>query len=356
MAAGEALKVQMAGRAAPNAPAEWADFLDRSGPAAGDGAEVALGGDIVADLSHFGLIEVKGEEAGKFLGSMLTGDVRLVSETLGQFTSWCDGKGRIQATFWLFLRDGAYYLLLPEELLPGVIARLKMFLLRTKAAITDASGTLARIGLSGAGIAGTLGSALPEQRGGTAVVGDCTLIALGSEPRPRWLAVGSPQAMIALWEKLAAAARPAGAGAWALLDILAGIPHVATDTAGEFIPQMLDLEALGGLSYKKGCYPGQEVIARLHYRGQLKRKAFLAYADCPEVPAPGTRLYRPGFDESVGLVVSAAKDGREHGFAVLAVVVIEQKALCEIRLGNAEGPALVFADQDDELPASDAGC
>lgn len=356
MAAGEALKVQMAGRAAPNAPAEWADFLDRSGPAAGDGAEVALGGDIIADLSHFGLIEVKGEEAGKFLGSMLTGDVRLVSETLGQFTSWCDGKGRIQATFWLFLRDGAYYLLLPEELLPGVIARLKMFLLRTKAAITDASGTLARIGLSGAGIAGTLGSALPEQRGGTAVVGDCTLIALGSEPRPRWLAVGSPQAMIALWEKLAAAARPAGAGAWALLDILAGIPHVATDTAGEFIPQMLDLEALGGLSYKKGCYPGQEVIARLHYRGQLKRKAFLAYADCPEVPAPGTRLYRPGFDESVGLVVSAAKDGREHGFAVLAVVVIEQKALGEIRLGNAEGPALVFADQDDELPASDAGC
>lgn len=356
MAAGEALKVQMAGRAAPNAPAEWADFLDRSGPAAGDGAEVALGGDIIADLSHFGLIEVKGEEAGKFLGSMLTGDVRLVSETLGQFTSWCDGKGRIQATFWLFLRDGAYYLLLPEELLPGVIARLKMFLLRTKAAITDASGTLARIGLSGAGIAETLGSALPEQRGGTAVVGDCTLIALGSEPRPRWLAVGSPQAMIALWEKLAAAARPAGAGAWALLDILAGIPHVATDTAGEFIPQMLDLEALGGLSYKKGCYPGQEVIARLHYRGQLKRKAFLAYADCPEVPAPGTRLYRPGFDESVGLVVSAAKDGREHGFAVLAVVVIEQKALGEIRLGNAEGPALVFADQDDELPASDAGC
>ncbi|WP_367025733.1 folate-binding protein [Methylococcus sp. ANG] len=356
MAAGEALKVQMAGRAATNAPAEWLEFLDRSGPAAGDGAEVALGGDIIADLSHFGLIEVKGEEAGKFLGSMLTGDVRLVSETLGQFTSWCDGKGRIQATFWLFLRDGAYYLLLPEELLPGVIARLKMFLLRTKATITDASGTLARIGLSGAGIAETLGSALPEQRGGIALVGDCTLIALGSEPRPRWLAVGSSQAMIALWEKLAAAARPAGAGAWALLDILAGIPHVATDTAGEFIPQMLDLEALGGLSYKKGCYPGQEVIARLHYRGQLKRKAFLAYADCPEVPAPGTRLCRPGFDESVGLVVSAAKDGREHGFAVLAVVVIEQKALGEIRLGSAEGPALVFADQDDELPASDAGC
>jgi hypothetical protein len=356
MAAGEALKVQMAGHAAPNVPAEWAEFLDRSGSARGDGVEAALGGDLIADLSHFGLIEVKGEEAGKFLGSMLTGDVRLVSETLGQFTSWCDGKGRIQATFWLFLRDGAYYLLLPEELLPGVIARLKMFLLRTKAAITDASGTLARIGLSGAGIAETLGSALPEQRGGTAVAGDCTLIALGSEPRPRWLAVGTPPAVSALWEKLAAAARPAGAGAWALLDILAGIPYVATGTAGEFIPQMLDLEALGGLSYKKGCYPGQEVIARLHYRGQLKRKAFLAYADCPEVPAPGTRLYRPGFDESVGLVVSAAKDGREHRIALLAVAVIEQKALGDIHLGNAEGPLLVFADQDDEAPASDAGC
>lgn len=356
MAAGEALKVQMAGSAAPNAPAEWADFLDRFVPAAGDGAELALGGNLVADLSHFGLIEVKGEEAGKFLGSMLTGDVRLVSETLGQFTSWCDGKGRIQATFWLFLRDGAYYLLLPEELLPGVIARLRMFLLRTKAAIADASGTLARIGLSGAGIPETLGLALPEQRGGTAVVGDCTLIALGSEPRSRWLAVGSPRAVIALWEKLAAAARPAGTGAWALLDILAGIPHVVADTAGEFIPQMLDLEVLGGLSYKKGCYPGQEVIARLHYRGQLKRKVFLAYADCSEIPVPGTRLYRPGFDESVGLVVSAAKDGREHRIALLVVAVIDQKALGDIHFGNAEGPLLVFADQDGEPPASDAGC
>ena len=356
MAAGESLKAQMGGSAAPNVPAEWAEFLDRSGPAAGEGAEVALGGDLIADLSHFGLIEVKGEEASKFLGSMLTGDVRLVSETLGQFTSWCDGKGRIQATFWLFLRDGAYYLLLPAAILPGVIARMKMFLLRSKASITDASGTLARIGLSGVRIEETLGSVLPEQRGGIAVVDGCTLIALGGEPRPRWLAVGSPPAVIALWEKLAAAARPAGAGAWALLDILAGIPHVAIETAGEFIPQMLDLEALGGLSYKKGCYPGQEVIARLHYRGQLKRKVFLAYSDAPDVPAPGTRLYRPGFEESVGLVIAAAKDGRERAVALLAVVVIEQKALGGIHLGDAEGPLLIFADQDDELPVSDAGC
>ncbi|MDF9391089.1 MULTISPECIES: YgfZ/GcvT domain-containing protein [Methylococcus] len=356
MAAGEALKVQMPGCAALNAPAEWVDFLDRCGPAVGDGAELALGSDIIVDLSHFGLIEVKGEEAGKFLGSMLTGDVRLVSETLGQFTSWCDGKGRIQATFWLFLRDGAYYLLVPEELLASVVTRLKMFLLRTKATITDASDKLARLGLSGAGITHMLGSALPESRGGTASVGDCTLVALGGEPRPRWLAVGAPSAMIALWSKLAPAARPAGAGAWSLLDILAGIPYIAAATAGEFIPQMLDLEALGGLSYKKGCYPGQEVIARLHYRGQLKRKVFLAHVDCTEVPASGTRLYRPGFDESVGLVVSAAKDGREHSVTMLAVAVIEQKALGDIRLGNPSGPLLVFADQDDELLPSDAGC
>ncbi|QXP89701.1 CAF17-like 4Fe-4S cluster assembly/insertion protein YgfZ [Methylococcus capsulatus] len=356
MAAGEALKGQMPGCAAVNAPAEWMDFLDRRGASGGEGAELALGGDLIADLSHFGLIEVKGEEAGKFLGSMLTGDVRLVSETLGQFTSWCDGKGRIQATFWLFKRGGAYYLLLPEALLPGVITRLKMFLLRTKATITNASGTLARIGLSGAGIADTLGSALPEPRGGTMSVGDCTLLALGGEPRPRWLAVGTSPAVSALWNKAAPSARPAGAGAWALLDILAGIPYVTTETAGEFIPQMLDLEALGGLSYKKGCYPGQEVIARLHYRGQLKRKVFLAHADCPEVPAPGTRLHRPGFDESVGLVVSAAKDGREYPVTMLAVVVLERKAQGDIRLGSADGPLLVFADQDDDPPHSDAGC
>lgn len=353
MAAGEALKLQMAGSAAPTVPAEWLDFLARSGPV---GAECEPTADLMADLSHFGLIEVRGEEAGKFLGSLLTGDVRLVSPTLGQFTSWCDGKGRIQATFWLFMRDGAYYLLLPEELLPGVIARLKMFLLRTKASIADAGAALVRIGLSGAGIADALGLALPVQRGETATLGDCTLVALGDGPQTRWLAVGSAEAVSVLWEKLKAAAVPASAGTWALLDILAGIPQVAPETAGEFIPQMLDLEALGGLSYKKGCYPGQEVIARLHYRGQLKRKAYLAHASAPEIPAPGTKLYRPGFEESVGLVVSAARNGGEHAIALLAVVVIEQKLLGDIRLGHPAGAVLAFADQEELAPNSDAGC
>ncbi|MDD2768337.1 MAG: folate-binding protein [Methylococcus sp.] len=353
MAAGEALKVQMAGSSAPIAPAEWLDFLAQSGPV---GAECEPTADLMADLSHFGLIEVRGEEAGKFLGSLLTGDVRLVSPVQGQFTSWCDGKGRIQATFWLFMSDGAYYLLLPQELLPGVIARLKMFLLRTKASIVDASAVLARIGLSGAGIAEALGSALPVLRGETAALGDCTLVALGDGPQPRWLAVGSAEAISALWEKLKAAAVPASSGTWALLDILAGIPQVAPETAGEFIPQMLDLEALGGLSYKKGCYPGQEVIARLHYRGQLKRKAYLAHASALEIPAPGTKLYRPGFEESVGLVVSAAWNGGAHAIALLAVVVIEQKLLGDIRLGHPAGPVLAFADQEEPAPNSDAGC
>jgi folate-binding protein YgfZ len=144
---------------------------------------------------------------------------------------------------------------------------------------------------------------------------------------------------------------PVAGAVWSLLDILSGIPLLGPATIGEFVPQMLNLEALGGLSFTKGCYPGQEVVARLHYRGQLKRRLYLAHIVTDEVPPAGAKLYGPGTAESVGMVVSAARSGPGM-VAVLAVVVIEQKALGGIRLGDAQGPVLEFSESDAELEAS----
>lgn len=333
-------------------PGAWQTLL--AGSVSGDAEadrRAASSGAVMADLSHFGLIAVAGPEAGKFLGSLFTGDVRMVTAERGQFTSWCDGKGRMLATFWLFLRDDIYYLLLPLQLLPTTVSRLRQFLLRTKASISDASELLARIGLSGAGLAAQLGvdGELAAEIGTTLQLGECTLVAIGSAPQPRWLAIGPAEALGALWRQLLAVVRPVGSDTWGLLDILAGIAWLTPETSGEFIPQMVNLEALGGLSFTKGCYPGQEVVARLQYRGQLKRRVYVATVAADEVPLPGSKLYGPGTSESVGMVLSAAPAAAGR-VALLAVVVIERQESGTIHLHDLAGPTLVFAAAGGSLP------
>jgi folate-binding protein YgfZ len=345
-------------RPAEEASAAWRAVLERSG-ARFDASGVvdfgraelererALSGDVVAELSHFGLIEARGEDAQKFLASLFTGDVRLVSPERGQFTTWCDAKGRARASFWVFMYQGAYYLLLPQPLVQSALAGLKQYLLRVKVTLRDASDSFLRLGLSGPSVkvrlSALLGTPPPSQVGAAQIFDGCTLIAITGHPHPRWLAMGSVDAIADLWQKLSPEVLPVGREAWSLLDILAGIPLLVPETAGEFIPQMLNIEALGGLCFTKGCYPGQEVIARLHYRGQLKRRLYLAFADSQRVPSPGTALHRDGAAESAGAVVSAAwhPDGR---VALLAVVKNEDQALGAVRLENAQGPILSFVE------------
>jgi len=367
MATGEAMTVQRLEKASfppvgcaagEGLPAIWRTVLEQSGARFDDSRVIdfghveaerrqALSTDVIADLSHYGLIEVKGEDAQKFLASLFTGDVRLVSAEKGLFTAWCDAKGRAQATFWLFVHDGAFYLLLPKGLVKSVLTGLKLYLLRVKATLTDASNNLVRVGLSGPGmesrLAALFGAPPPGQAGDARSYGACTLMAITGQPHPRWLLVGSASAVAEIWQSLLSSVSPVGRDAWSLLDILAGIPLLVPETAGEFIPQMLNIEALGGLCFTKGCYPGQEVIARLHYRGQLKRRLYPAYVASDSVPPPGTALHIEGAAESVGTVVSAAR--RPDGtVALLGVVKIEEKTQGEVRLANAQGPGLRFVE------------
>jgi folate-binding protein YgfZ len=344
--------------AAEHLPGEWRAVLERSGArfdpagitdfgqADAEGRE-ALSADVMADLSHCGLIEARGEDARKFLASLFTGDLRLMSPERGLFTAWCDARGRAQATFWLFMHGDAYYLLLPRDIVEPVLAGLKRYLLRVKANLRDASGSLLRLGLSGPGmesrLAAFLGAPPPGQVGETRTFGGCTLMAIAGHPFPRWLAVGHAEAVIRLWVSLIPAILPVGRNAWTLLDVLAGIPLLVSETAGEFIPQMLNMEALGGLCFTKGCYPGQEVIARLHYRGQLKRRLYLAYVDSEQIPPPGARLYIDAVEESAGTVVSAARHPGGEA-ALLCVVKTEEKTQGEVRLRDAQGPELRFVE------------
>jgi folate-binding protein YgfZ len=309
--------------------------------------------DLVEELHSFGLIEVSGPDARTFLANLFTGDVRLISPELSQFTSWCDGKGRIMTTLWLFMRGDSFYVLLPKSLLPATLARMRQFLLRSKATITDASEELAIVGLSGPQIAklaqSALGGELPATRGATRSLGECTIMALTDAPQPRWLLVGPSDEVAAIRARLPVEAPSAEPSVWSLLDILSGLPWLEAATSTEFVPQMLNLEALGGLCFTKGCYPGQEVVARLHYRGQLKRRLYLAYLDAGELPAPGSRLAGPATSESVGMVLASAKADAGR-IALLAVIAIEHKEQGDIHLLDLTGPKLAFDEPFAAMP------
>lgn len=303
---------------------EWRQFLCEQGARFDGGRVIDFGdpvleraqvfhGNIIADLSHYGLIEVTGKDAETFLAAQFTSDVRQVSESTSQLSAWCTAKGRVLAVFRIFQRAGAYYLLLPGELLEVILRRLRMYILRSDVRLADASSTLVRIGLSGPALPGSLTIVISDQ---------------GAAKK--------------LWLDRQENAIPTGAGPWTLLEIMAGIPSVHPKTAEAFLPQMLNLEALGGVCFSKGCYPGQEIIARLQYRGQLKRRMYLGLADTARIPEPGDEVVSSDSEETqnVGTVVAAERHP-QGGAALLAVLEIgaAQGKLCLYEPG---GPALIL--------------
>lgn len=331
---------------------QWQRFLsstgarfDEAGAASFGSAEDAgrsvLERDVLVDLSHRGLIAVQGPDAAGFLQNLLTSDVAAVSERRSQLSAWCTPKGRVLAVLRVIYRDDTFYLELPRDLLESTLSRLRLYILRAKVRLEDASDDLVRIGLSGPNAPDALHRALgacPEGADDATQCGSLTLVRLPG-PCPRVQALGPADAVQSLWQTLANNARPAGLEAWSLLDILAGVPAVTANTTDAFLPQMLNLQALGGVSFTKGCYPGQEVVARTHHLGRLKRRLYLARIETGAPPEPGAPVHAPGGEGAIGAVVNAQRDG--NGTVVLlAVAQISAAEAAELHVGDASGPLL----------------
>lgn len=294
-------------------------------------------------LSALGVIEVKGEDASKFLQNLVTSDVRLLHSGQGQFSSWCDGKGRVQATFWLIPLQDILYLVLPESMVSGLLSRLRMLVLRSRVSLRNASEDLTLLGVMGVPTV-NCDSAMndfPEQTAEVKLIHGCAVMAIPGVGQNRFLVLGAPSRIELLTGSLLASLPDRPISAWFLGNIRAGIPNILEVTSGEFIPQMLSLESLGALSFTKGCYPGQEVVARLQYRGQLKRKLFQAIVEASKPPAPGTRLFSPHTDESVGQVL-AAEPLDTRRMLLQAVVVMDRMLTTSIHLETGTGPVLQF--------------
>ena len=330
---------------------EWQAFLENAGATILDGhvahfgnpsleTQIATTGEVIADLSQRALIAVRGADAEKYLQGQLTNDIQTITESRSHLSAHCSPKGRALACFRVFRLKDAIYLALPESLLEPGLERLRKFVLMSKVTL-EVESNLAQIGYSGAkGIRHLrdIISPIPEEVNGVTHPDEVTVIRVPG-PHPRFELIGTVAVLKILWTKLDVHAAPVGSGPWTLLDILAGVPDLRPETADAFIPQMINLDLLDGISFSKGCYTGQEIVARTHYLGKLKRRMYLLRCSVTEPPPPATAIYSTAHrhDESVGGVV-VAQAAPEGGTALLAVLQSEATAHGELRLGRVDGP------------------
>jgi folate-binding protein YgfZ len=289
----------------------------------------------VAPLTHTGLIRAQGADAAKFLHGQLTNDFSLLGLSEARLAGFCNAKGRLQASFIGFKRSHTDILLLcSADLLATTLKRLSMFVLRAQVKLVDASADFVVYGLAGAAVADatqTLGDHQAKVWG-KADVDDISIIHL-------YPAEGVPRA---LWVAPLGTPAPAGAALtseqWAWGEVRSGIATVTQPVFEAFVPQMLNFESVGGVNFKKGCYPGQEVVARSQFRGTLKRRAYLAHADVPL--KAGDELFAPDdASQPCGLVVQAAA-APNAGFDAIVSMQISAYEAGGVRALGADGPLL----------------
>ncbi|MDW5444391.1 folate-binding protein [Polaromonas sp. SM01] len=290
----------------------------------------------VAELSHLGVIRVAGEEAAKFLQGQLTQDVVLLGLSEARLAAFCNAKGRMQASFIVFKRSHEEILLVcSRDILPATLKRLSMFVLRAKAKLSDATADYALFGLTGNAIESIAGGAHPPWVKADFDAASLVFLYPGAgQPRALWCAPsGTP-----------APAEPALAlDHWHWLGVQAGIAMITQPIFEAFVPQMLNYESVGGVSFKKGCYPGQEIVARSQFRGTLKRRAYLARTQGQ--PTVGQEVFHAGDAEQPCGLVAACAPHPAGGFDVIVSMQTAAAADTEdghLTLGSASGPALAL--------------
>ena len=252
----------------------------------------------IAPLPHLGVIRVDGADAASFLQGQLTQDFVLLQDNQARLAAYLSPKGRMLASF-IGLRRSSTELLLvcSRDLLPATLKRLSMFVLRAKARLTDASADFQCWGLAGDALLSIAGSALPAWS--KAEFGSASVVHLyPAESQPRALLVAPADAPAPTGPALAP-------GLWDWSEVRSGVATLTAPVVDAFVPQMLNYESIGGVNFKKGCYPGQEVVARSQFRGTLKRRTYLAHA--PSALAVGAEVFAPeDAEQPVGTVVQAA--------------------------------------------------
>lgn len=331
----------------------WQDFLANQHAILADGLVQRFGdasdelaatqnATVLCDLSQFGTLKVSGEDAQNFLQNLLSNDIKNVTPAHAQLSSFNTAKGRMLATFLIWQTGGDYFLHMPRSLCAAMLKKLSMYVLRAKVKISDASDDLICLGVAGNeanALIEACFAAMPE--GPMAVVQNIHGIAIRFNGNCFQLIITQQHAPV-LWQCLREGARAVGSPCWEWLLIRAGIPVILPATLEQFVPQMANLDLIGGVNFKKGCYPGQEIVARMQYLGKLKQRMYLAHVGGNTAPQPGDNLYSVDMaGQHSGMVVNAAP-APGGGYDLLAVVQISSRESQTVHLGSLQGAKLEF--------------
>lgn len=290
---------------------------------------------LAAELQHLGLLSCTGDDARTFLQAQLTNGIEDIAAGEARRAGWCSAKGRLLALFLVVPQQGGFLLQVSRDIAPAIAKRLSMFVLRAKAKVADVSDAWVQFGLWGETAEerlAQLGLAIPQAELKATQAEGIAVVRVGAQ---RFLVL-APAAQRGRFSSLAL---EPGEASWALQEIQAGLPQVVQATQEEFVPQMVNLERLGAVDFKKGCYPGQEVVARTQYRGVLKRRMARARVSAPA--AAGDDLYADEFAGQASGKVVAAAAAPGGGSELLAVVQISAlEGGQPIRLRAPDGPHL----------------
>ena len=301
---------------------------------------------IITDLTGLGLLCFEGEESALFLQNQLSSDVNLLADAHhAQYSSYSTPKGRMLASFLAWQYQQNYYLQLDPALLPSIQKRLSMYIFRTKTKIRDTTENWGKFGLAGQGVRALLEGAFSKPmpkameiiqlESGTFIIG---------LPGERFECLTQIDQAPALWMQFVEiGCKEADDNLWQLSEIRAGVPWITQATQETFIPQMINLDLIGGISFTKGCYPGQEIVARTHYLGKLKRRMYHALVDTNQPIAIGTDVFSTDMQEQTsGKILNSALSA-EDKYEVL-VVAQTQSLPHGLHVASLTGPELTISE------------
>ena len=313
---------------------------------------------VLCALSQFGILKFSGEDASSFLQNLCSNNIKAVTHNQAQLSSLNTAKGRVLATFLIWQTGVDYFLQLPCSLIASIQKKLSMYVLRSKVKIEDISTQLVCFGIAGKkastllqasidGVSSTLFS-VAQQPG-------LSIICVANPNKERFQIYTTPEHAITLWQQLSTHARPMSSSYWDWLNICAGIPVVLAATQEQFVLQMLNFDILGGVSFKKGCYPGQEIVARMHYLGKLKQRTYLAHIASDIAPQANDPLFSDDFlDQISGNILNAAP-APHGGYDVLATLHSSSfNNALSVHWNSPAGVVLNFLTQPYTLPAGNA--
>ena len=288
-------------------------------------------GSVLSDLSGRGIIKIHGKDAEDFLQNQLTNDISRVTENTHQLSAWCTHKGRVIANFRIFKRDNNYYLTLSADLVELIIKKLRMYVMRSEVSIEDVSDSRIHFGYAGERAEQDLQILLgkenvPTKANQTLQQDSLSILRLPGTV-PRFEIFGDLEDAKNFWESCNVRAAAVSNSGWDYLNIVAGLPVVCEASSTAWIPQMLNLQVIDGVDFQKGCYPGQEVVARLKYLGKNKRRMYRIEINSSELPEVGQKIYAEGESAYAGKILTAAINpvGKAEALAVLKIALVDRK-------------------------------